>query len=95
MMTQPTLEVSVMHPAGNQVDFLVRPHNLSRSGIAFLHGQFLYPGTPVQLKLRSTTGWTYEMTGEVVYCRVARGMVHEVGLRFSAAIDPAQFLGGE
>ncbi len=94
MLSQPTMEVSVTHPAGNQVDFQVRPHNLSRSGMAFLHGQFLYPRTPAQLKLRSVTGLDFDMTGEVVYCRLARGMIHEVGLRFSAVIDPAQFLGG-
>ncbi len=37
--------VTLAHPGGTVAHFIVRPRNLSRFGIGFLHGGFLHEGS--------------------------------------------------
>ena len=85
------LIVQMHHPGGSVVNYLVRPRNLSRRGIAFLHGSFCYSGTPVQVALRSPDGSSDILPGKVVRCQHLRGVIHDVGVRFDEAIDVRAF----
>jgi hypothetical protein len=64
--------------------FIVAPIDLSDSGIGFLHGSFLYPGTRCAISLRADDGTLLTAAGLVVRCRMVTGHVHDVGVRFEA-----------
>jgi len=72
--------------------YLVRPRNLSRGGIAFLHGLYLYRGTACALVLRSLDGERVIVRGVVQQCRCVRGRIHEVRVRFVEEVDVELFV---
>lgn len=72
--------------------YLVRPRNLSATGLGALHGCFVYPGTSCTVELRARDGRAIPTRAKVVRCRCVRGRVHEIGLRFKAKIDVHQFV---
>lgn len=88
---QPLIRIDLTHPGGSPAKYLVRPNDLSAGGMSFLHGQFLYPGTVVEVELTDIDGETIFTPGEIVYCRLLRGMTHEVGIRFDSKIDLQHF----
>ena len=69
------------------------PRNLSREGIGLLTGQFVYPGTPCRVALRSLYSHDDIAGGRVVRCRYLNGSpgLHEVGIRFNRPIDVELF----
>ncbi len=81
------LVVRIHHPGGSVANFLVRPRNLSRTGMAFLHGGFVYPGTRCQVTLRCTEGPAIRVDGQVVRCRHVTSNAHEIGLHFETSIQ--------
>jgi CheY-like chemotaxis protein len=85
------LVVRMHHPGGSVVNFLVRARNLSRGGIAFLHGSFVYNGTRCELALRAINNTVVTASGQVVRCRHLSGRVHEVGVHFNEFIDLGRF----
>lgn len=76
-----------MNPAGPAVRYSVVPRNLSRGGMAFVHGRFVYPDTPCQVCLPAATGRDCPLEGRVVRCRHIGGIVHEVSVCFDKPID--------
>ncbi len=82
---------SITNPGGNVVKHSVTPRNLSRNGIAFLHGQFVYPQNRCRITLDTLVGDTLSLDGTVVRCNHVSGMIHEVGVAFNASIDLALF----
>jgi hypothetical protein len=64
--------------------FFVAPIDLSDTGIGFLHGSFLYPGTRCAVSLKAEDGTLLTAAGKVARCRMVRGHVHDVGVRFEA-----------
>jgi len=74
------------------VNYLVRTRNLSPTGIAFLHGSFVYTGTGCVLALHDAQGKIVGVEGKVVRCQHVRGHVHDIGVRFSRPLDVKQFL---
>lgn len=67
--------------------FVVCARNISRGGLAFLHGSFLYEGTRCEACLIRLSGNALLVTGKVVRCRHVTGRVHEVGMAFSEKIE--------
>lgn len=86
------LVLQVTHPGGTTVRFLVKPRNISKSGLSVLHGGFIHPGTPCATPLRNLRGQSTVIRGEVVSCRHIRGRVHEIGIRFDQMIPVQQFV---
>ncbi|MBK9126980.1 MAG: PilZ domain-containing protein [Phycisphaerales bacterium] len=72
--------------------YLVRPRNISRGGIAFLHGLYLYKGTPCTLVLKTRGGERLLARGVVQQCRCVRGRIHEVRVRFVEEVDVELFV---
>jgi CheY-like chemotaxis protein len=85
------LFVQMRHPGGSVVNYLVRTRNLSPTGIAFLHGSFVYNGTACVLALHDRNGKMVGIEGKVVRCKLVRGHVHDVGVRFNRTLDLQQF----
>lgn len=80
--------------ADNQIIKQAVPcRNLSREGLGFLLGRYVYPGTPVSARLVSEFNYATTASGRVVRCRYVPGTagVYEVGLAFDRPIDIAMF----
>lgn len=78
--------------SGGEVDFEVYPRNLSNSGAAFIHGQFVYVGSEVDLDLPALDGsFVLTQTGKVVACRHVREVIHEVSVAFNQPINLCEF----
>ncbi len=80
------LVVRIHHPGGSVANFLVRPRNLSRTGLGFLHGSFVYTQTPCSITLPAIEGPAIRIEGHVVRCCHVKSNVHEIGLRFDEPI---------
>src|SRR4051812_30907003 len=73
---QALLFMQVRHPGGTTSNYLVRTRNLSTTGIGFLHGTFLYSGTPCTLSLRNSKNKFVDIEGTIVRCSHVRGHIH-------------------
>lgn len=87
-----SISITVHHPGGSVIVYQVVPRTISRTGFGILHGNFIYPGTQVELPLTSVNGQSVRLWGKVVRCRLVRGRVHEVGVRFDRPIKLADYL---
>jgi hypothetical protein len=82
----------VMEVEGFQLQFIVRPRNLSAGGISVLHGGFLYAGTRCTITLRDLDGESLSAEGEIVRCRCVHGRAHELNVHFDRPIEIAHFI---
>jgi CheY-like chemotaxis protein len=80
------------HPGGSVVNYLVRPRNLSRRGVGFLHGNFVHIGSRCQIHLLRLDKRAQAINGTVARCQHVGGLVHEIGVRFDEPIELSQFL---
>ena len=90
-LTLPLVKINITHPGGNEEPYLVRPHNISAGGMAFLHGQFLYNDTPCKIELATQDKQTVIADSTVVFCRLVKGNVHEIGVMFEETINVEDF----
>lgn len=79
--------VAIRQPHGNTIQHAVVPRNLSRWGIAFVHGRFVYPDVTCDVTLPTLEGKSYIVPGKVVRCRHIGGIVHEVSVVFNEPVD--------
>ncbi len=86
------LEIKVKHPSGSAATHHMRPRNLSATGISFLHTGYLHVNTSCTIHLRLLDGEKAAVCGHVVRCDHIRGVVHDVGLRFSEPIPVVDFV---
>ncbi|HUJ76687.1 MAG TPA: PilZ domain-containing protein, partial [bacterium] len=84
--------IQMRHPGGSSANYVVAPRNLSRGGLGFLHGSFVYTGTPCIVILKTRGGKAVRVEGKIVNCRYVRGHVHEVGIRFHEPLRLVDFL---
>lgn len=85
------ISVSIANPGGNVVTYSVIPRNLSRRGVGFLHGRFVYPHSRCQITLHTLDSESMTLEGTVVRCQHLGGTIHEVGAVFSSPIDLTLF----
>lgn len=83
--------VSITNPGGNMVTYSVISRNLSRRGIAFLHGRFIYPDSRCDIVLQTLDGESMTMGGTIVRCDHLAGTIHEVAAVFSSPVDLTLF----
>jgi len=69
----------------------VTPRNLSERGIAFLHGGFVHLNSKVTVQLITLHGTWHDVEGVVATCRLVRGKLHELGVRFLTTIQPSVY----
>jgi CheY-like chemotaxis protein len=89
---QAGMVVEMQHPGGSMETYLVRARNLSRNGIAFLHGGFVYQGTPCSLMLMTKGGNLKKIEGQVRRCQHVRKHIHDIGVRFDEPIRLREFV---
>ena len=71
---------------GTPILYLARPRNISRNGMAFLHGGYVHNGVDVVIQMK-LAGDTVHLNGQVVRCRYISGTIHEVGVEFDRRIE--------
>ena len=69
------------------VAFIVPTRNISQAGLSFLHGQMMHAGQACSVSLVTKDGNWLTVEGLIVRCRYVRGMIHEIGMKFSARTD--------
>jgi response regulator of citrate/malate metabolism len=84
------VELVIEHPSGGAARFLVYARNISRTGIAILHGGYVHAGSPCRLALENRDGKRMLVRGKVRYCRLITGSCHEVGIGFASELDLRQ-----
>jgi hypothetical protein len=70
------------HPSGAKSTFLVRPRDISKTGLGFIHGAYIHPTSKAELMLVLPDRELLRKRGSVARCRHIRGKVHEVGVAF-------------
>ncbi|NOT01810.1 MAG: response regulator [Phycisphaerales bacterium] len=84
--------IQVAQPgAGGSVSYSMPTRNLSASGIAVIHGNYVHPKTPCSVQLISSHGSWETVTGKVAACRHVKGLIHEVGIQFDRRIDVGMY----
>jgi CheY-like chemotaxis protein len=84
--------VSITHPNRQNTAYSVAPRNLSRRGIAFIHGQFIYVNSPCMVMMPMLDGRWANIAGKVVGCRHLSGLLHEISVAFKQDIELSQFV---
>ena len=79
--------LAITQPDGTESPYLIRPRNISSTGLGFLHGGPLPLGTSCILTLPTADGDRLFVGARVAHCGpVSRG-VHQIGLKFDEPID--------
>lgn len=60
--------------------------------MSMLHSAYVHIGQPCVVHLTRLDGSATPLVGKVVRCRHVRGLIHEVGVRFDAAISVRDYL---
>ncbi len=89
---QEGIEARIDQPAGSTLRCRVKPRNLSSGGICFLHSNYVHSGTACMILLKTLKGEKVLVPGTIAWCKHARGVVHDVGVKFDDEIDVGQFL---
>ena len=82
----------VMHADGRNATHIVRTRNLSVSGVAVVHGGYLYDGTRCAVILQNRHGEGVALLATTVWARHLQGQSHELGLRFDKTLELADFI---
>lgn len=85
------IPLSVNHPGGGVGRYIVLGRNLSSGGISLIHAGYIHNGTECRMALTLPSGGAKTLIGKVVFCRLACGQMHEVGVQFTEKIDVEQF----
>jgi hypothetical protein len=89
------IELAVVQIDGHRVVYIVDSVNLSASGVAVLHGNFIHDGTPCEVCLQTTDGEKFAVTGTIVRSECVSAPVHLLGIQFEQSIDIEPFVGCE
>lgn len=84
--------IVVLQPNGTLTRHAVLPRNLSRGGISFMIGRFMYPDCEAQVVLPERGGGTVTIGGRTLRCNHFSGMIHECAVVFNEPIDLDRFL---
>lgn len=77
---------------GGSTRLAVVPRNLSRRGLAFVHGRFVYADSRCEVMLKTLAGEWVTILGVVRSCRHVSGIVHEVAIVFDEAVDLSEYV---
>ena len=88
-----TLKAEFEQPGGQALHYSVAARNISRNGIGFLVGHFIYPGARCKLCLISPHNYSQTVGARIVRCNylLGTGSLHEVGVKFDEPIDVTAF----
>lgn len=79
--------IVILHPNGTLTRHAVLPRNLSRGGISFMIGRFIYPDCEAHVILPLLAGGGATIPGRTLRCNHFSGMIHESAIVFNEQID--------
>lgn len=83
--------VLVKQPGGSLLGFLVCTRDVSTTGIGFIHGGYLHPGTRCVFDVVKPDG-ERGVSGSITYSLLVEGGIHACGAKFDEEIDIGVFL---
>lgn len=87
-----SVTVIVEHHPGIEMAYVVCPRMISVTGLWFIHGGYLHPGTKIKVYLPTLTGGVECFTAHVERCRLVLGNVHDVHVAFNLSVEIDDFL---
>ena len=90
--TEAKAVLTLHNESGGSTRLAVVPRNLSRRGMAFVHGRFIYVDSRCEVMLKTLAGEWHTLQGVIRNCRHVSGIVHEVAVVFDDAIDLSEFV---
>lgn len=84
--------VELEQPSGDTTTYKVVAHDLSSTGVGFLHGVYVHTGVVCTVELVALDRERIRVPGTVVRCELVKGRVHFVGVRFDQSIDLSMFV---
>ncbi len=88
-----SVDVTLLQPGGgNATKLKMACRNISCGGMSLLHNSFVHTGTRVTVKLATPNGGVIESEGKIVRCQHVRGMIHEIGVKFTQEIVVRDFV---
>lgn len=84
--------VTITNNHGQKVGHTVLPRNLSRRGLAFVHGRFVYPDSRCHVTIPMQNGKWTAVEGVIRSCRHIQGIIHEVSVVFDEALNLNDFV---
>ena len=84
--------VSIRNYDGRQQHFQVRAYDLSASGLGFLHGTYLYKGTPAELFMEHRTEGIVRIPAMIMSCTHVKNRIHRVGAKFEQPIELSDYV---
>lgn len=89
---RPNVIVQLKQPGdGSAQAYQCHARDLSKLGIAVLHGGYVHTGSRCVVQLITTHGAWENVPGIVVRCRYLQSNIHEVSIRFEHEIEPGIF----
>lgn len=79
--------LEIEHPGGAVSRFIVRPRDISQTGMGFMHGGFLYKGSKVTITIVMMDREMIVLRGQVARCRHLKARIHEIGMSFAEPLD--------
>ncbi len=86
------VKVRIHRSVGTSTPYIVRSHNISAGGIAFLHGFFVQTDTRCDVALMTLTQRPTVFGGRVVRCRYLGDKTHEIGVAFERSVDLRDYI---
>ncbi|MCB9850389.1 MAG: PilZ domain-containing protein [Phycisphaerales bacterium] len=86
------IELRVTQVDGRIINYVVDPINLSKTGIAVLHGNFLHNNTPCVVRLATVDREHLAVAGTVVRIECVCAPVHLLGIKFNQEVDVRDFI---
>ncbi|MEM6505831.1 MAG: response regulator [Planctomycetota bacterium] len=77
---------------GGETRLSVLARNLSRKGVALVHGRYIYPKSRCEVSLQALNSAWHSVLGTVQHVRHVQGTIHELGVHFDEPIDLSDFV---
>ena len=87
--------LSIRSYDGRLQQFKVRAYDLSRTGLGFLHGAYVYEGSQVELLMQHHVNGMIRIPASIVSCVHVKKRIHQVGAKFDEPIELDDFLMSE
>ncbi len=89
---QTSIKMRLTQALGMTSEIAVACRNLSCGGASLLHCSYLHPGSKVRIALPQLHGGVIEVGGEICRCKHVRGVIHEIGVKFTRKIETKDYL---
>lgn len=89
---QTSIAMRVAQARGIETELEVACRNLSCGGASVLHSSYLHPGSRVTMRLPLPAGEFKSAEGVICRCQHVRGVVHEIGIKFTRPVEARDFL---